>query len=1612
MAEVEISIPSRLVPQELETAVTRAEISFGPIDDALRGGTLNVDLRAVSWVDIGAAAQLVLQVDGWGNELKTVVVRFPSAFRLPADKNDEERLWRTEVMRFIRYIRLAEAFHEIAKRRTCSVSVLLDDIPLPLSQPLPRTGSNQGFPDTYLKVVPLKWVPLGDTEDRRAIAQHLTAALRSSGDGVDGPDAMALSNVVLNELIENVVEHSKSGDAALVCGFAHSKNNQLGLKEYLPEEAPYIDATRAAGLPLLEIFVGDSGHGIIRTLEGPYRKGPGLIPGNLTKNGIPLPKNVVRWAFDRWSTEKPQEVAKRGVRGLYRIDRLVARYFGQVSVRTERLLYVREHIVRDELVERTTSAPKALPHFRGTCLRVRMTGFTVPGISELMASYTWNRVPKKKHSDLIPQSLPEYLFVGKLCDTGFPAEIEDRIFSKISSTSSRPESLFICFTETTEDIRAVEPALRFLASHANPVPIYALNIPIGSDELSSAVDSVNDETTQTEAGKDGAASLAERLDIVCAVNHAGIVHWVGVPQHLVRFLQQVTTNGRTPIPEEILGEIFKLELRLKPFFTIERQLEGWGHTTLRCTVDLSPFRDFVHRTLIDSLSEKVERTYALRSGPYLTPNLNFVQDWFRVDALVRGLEERIFQVVVFELSRALYGSFQPVNRSSESALKTALLFTEESSSSLISSALAARFDFRPFEGFGKQTSSGMLPSSVKTTTPVVIYADIVSTGESLRRAAQTVLRLGFKVAAVVALLDTRRTSSGHLEAFGHSIPLVTLLHYPNEVRNPRKFSVIAPNLVEVECRNATPADLLSDVSQSGLRDEITAQSIEFKHRIRQNGRHLTLTLNPHRLLRSDALSMALANAIRNFFPINPADGSVTAPIVVLVPSDHGDERWQAGINELFNNALKGHHLFLRFVLRTTIGGKVSFQRPNMDATFVRKAAGVLIFDWGMISGRSVDEITDCALQFGACRVLVLVANSQLAISELEFRQRVIKLKVARFVRMADDLFGDSVRAEEIVEYKFVALNTLPLGFYSGEADCPVCTQARELLAIPCGDRFIAGYRQSALDALLEPGERSVNASPDGKNTLGIAVSALRAKLIASESETRARYRVQNELEKLAREVRECKQVTDDCIAIITLLYVEGIWIYRPPLRFRSCRDPVALICRAVIDWGTADDKAMAIAVLRKVSKRRFLAQAPAIFENLDGNENAQGALLLGIHTYLASRYHESITMLAPAQKALEEIANVVIARNSDKNPRFLQAFRSVKYLSFQAAFLGSRAESRTIDRARALKLLRDTLSEPNYYAHGAENDGAELLLQTQFLDAMRQLIRNAASDGEHPWKQAPLLMTLLTNRIETWQQVRKFLVTKILPLAAKSREELESQEFLTAVGDDSVAQWFLNMVESHTNGLAPDLAPDIALVQLYEFMTHGLRDSSSQALLRTMDDYVLEMSRLYTMIFRPKRIPRESANRPGSSASYLKEFLDQLGVDLLAALDGARSEVESMDRYLDLQFVNASEVQERIEVSCTRNLLRRTFVELFRNVLHHGARNERGCASAEVHIRSDKNNVEVTVRNRYGHRSDIADPLRHGLALLRRELAKFGATLDDVPGGSDFAIHVVLRRWR
>jgi len=184
--------------------------------------------------------------------------------------------------------------------------------------------------------------------------------------GLELADADTLTNVILYELLDNVWKHAESTTWALVAAWARPSTAPPKASEHVEAERGYLSWLAQRQTPTLEIVLGDSGKGIVETLAEHYERA-------ITSGGAPLNEersraaSVLLWAFDRWSSSK-NERGERGTRGLYRVDRIVKKYQGLVTLRCENKLVGWDHggmsYDKEEVEE------KRLPSIPGTIIHL------------------------------------------------------------------------------------------------------------------------------------------------------------------------------------------------------------------------------------------------------------------------------------------------------------------------------------------------------------------------------------------------------------------------------------------------------------------------------------------------------------------------------------------------------------------------------------------------------------------------------------------------------------------------------------------------------------------------------------------------------------------------------------------------------------------------------------------------------------------------------------------------------------------------------------------------------------------------------------------------------------------------------------------------------------------------------------------------------------------------------------------------------------------------------------------------------------------------------------------------------------------------------------------
>lgn len=342
---------------------------------------LTVDLSRIEWVEPSALVTIVLLIAGCVRDGFNVVLRPP--WRKPFDMEADiistaQRTGNPELLKKAEYIhaqmrRRQAAFESLVRWRMWPAlkadhilqakgTITLEEKPNGSEygaidvkkQDTSSTDMSAGLSAelTYRQIFPLYWI--GDPKSERDSSElarignydmlnFLTYVLKLPDRGISTPDARTLAYIFLFELAENVAIHAKVpyGLFAVWARPAFVGNRQFFEEAmrttYRPSELEF--GRWASASPVVEILVGDSGRGIPATLSPEFDRSSADITKALGipsdfRESLSKSEQVMFWSLDKWSSSVLHG-PERGTRGLYRVQRVVSKWEGSLTIRAE-----------------------------------------------------------------------------------------------------------------------------------------------------------------------------------------------------------------------------------------------------------------------------------------------------------------------------------------------------------------------------------------------------------------------------------------------------------------------------------------------------------------------------------------------------------------------------------------------------------------------------------------------------------------------------------------------------------------------------------------------------------------------------------------------------------------------------------------------------------------------------------------------------------------------------------------------------------------------------------------------------------------------------------------------------------------------------------------------------------------------------------------------------------------------------------------------------------------------------------------------------------------------------------------------------------------------------
>lgn len=1515
------------------------------------------------------------------------------------------------------------------------------------------------FDETW--VFPLRWIGNPTTSDSQSIIQALAAeqtrllecTLRHGSGRVRGSDARMLAYVFLKELAANVAEHARR-DYALLAAWVRPQGIELRGNEILDCERPF--AAWARSYPLVELAIGDSGRGVPEVLATTH-DGQKPIPD---PNGLcTVNDQVAAWAFDKWSTSARHDECrgpKRGTRGLYRVRRIVSKYSGIVTLRTETSLVgydyggfgvegAEEEARRPGKTIAESLHRSALARSRGTVIHARIP--VMPAAKHLEAAlFRGGSAPNFKVCDLSGWD-GQAKTVKDVCDS-------------VAAASGEGICTIVDFGFRPMHPDVVSDVLLNLMRVAHPGMLVVTNL--RDDQDGNVLDDILYKlrtADHLEAEGDGAKG-----DVVLVRQPDRSYCWIGIPRG-------VTPESTDPLEEQ--DDIFSLLLSARGGVTLDEVAQRFPEADAQdrvvgllreCDHVLRVTNEgfglaFSHQSIDDRLRElDIERTRdaGARLGREMqrlskelfgappricrTPSLGLVKAFASLDYVFESLDDRQpnhnldLQVALglARLSRDTLRLFQP-SPSGEPPAPPPVI--EVIADSRVPSRLVFAYGEcleRMLHGYPVQVIVTRLgpfdKPQFQDDSAVILFADVIQSQSTVKRLLSQAVRGRRLPSAIACLVDARGRPHGPLDYYDQQLQLVSLSQLATSY---------AGEVTETEIVNIGPEDFRAEPAAGSRTDTYQIPepvldewlektgAVYWGHIATPAGRHFMAYVDVSRLLGrltptpyGEKVIGEFQTAIADWLRGRPLDAVCYPAGDTSSASRKIAQRlaavFTAGPQRIGAQALYPNWTPLDLPQSITAASPPLglFDPQPAEAQLPRVAfERVAIVDWGSVTERRIRDLV--SLVAGAAKeVLVVVLLSQ-GESEEE-----LSLGLLSEVWRNGSAEEDNHRCR--VTIKFLSRLRMPT---FDRANCPLCMQSDRLEVErafhPAGlfEDYIADVNDRLTLWDLDSYRRSFSGTSRDEARRILAMVRLRSRIEDAAESTRGRHRLYVVLQALAGVGPLADSETLEKRRLLArLLAAEWTLLKRPPfnlLRFKELLSQVAAeIIASGPGCGDEDEEARrnAIIVLRVASKTEFARRLPTLLAALlpSGPERLRlvWQLLYCAFTYLQRDYQVSAT-LSGLVKALEQCeAQTDEFVRVAEGPARLEVARTVRVLSQYARdqqnrlarnemrrFPGSLRPRHVAARWRELHdEVRTNLDLMQF--HHRPSAIVSALGGLRFGPVVARVRRR--DDDPRFWKE----------RLARWNTASG-VISRIRPLL------LENESLLAEFEDVDKQDRDILLSEG------PDLTTLMASIGYYLILF--AQSPSTKRNDAIWSKFTEAVDRLWRLAFDRGRydgtliggsaLARLVCTCPTDLRAHvpasLADLRSHLGVASDAGLDGCPDLTIERTGLLGGpgRDCEAAHQQQPIKVFCHEHLVGHYIAELLLNILTHNAppsagRPLRAVIDAEEHTEraddgTDERLVYVTIRNNGTKRDKKPVGLTGvGLDLMEQRLAPYGVVVD------------------
>lgn len=984
------------------------------------------------------------------------------------------------------------------------------------------------------------------------------------------------------------------------------------------------------------------------------------------------------------------------------------------------------------------------------------------------------------------------------------------------------------------------------------------------------------------------------------------------------------------------------------------------------------------------LEERVERQLSEgRLGgrsdySYLTASLVLVKGWIdAAELLDRPADARLYLRALAE--KLVAGGHVTLTAPPDIALGDANV-DRERLAELRAAMRIARIDTLSSET-GTELPEGI--RLVNDGDEALLYADVIASGESIRRCVSRVLRDGGRPVVVACLLDARADGGEPLDVWGETVPVVSLVQRSTAVEGQPGRKVYLDAKGNIERAQLAPTYPLDPGVVLTLAETRTA--LHFGHVSGSSGRHFTFYVNAEALLGRELFGALI--------------GVYEAWRASATPRDQRVEIWHptpepkrsSPARRLAEALHATDHAIARTVAVPRIPVWGGWRLPQeFHAADETKGRDVVILDWGALEGTTVTEMMRLAGQAGASRVLVCVCLAQLA-AELERHLTSLERFQAMYrppPSSLEDLVAEIEPTPHDAPVEIHFLSSLAVRAYT-PAECPVCQQLtlldRDRPPTPLLTDFVKSQRKNR--RLVRHDDLTSGALTDfaGEPLSGSATVAMlrfRTALEDALHSMRRREALRDELVGYAGRCEPDKPGSEPpeeaAVDFVRLLGSESQWLRRPPLMFKELRNAVATIAAAVALCNelTSSDRASGIIVLRTCSKRAFAQHADRIYESGHADSGLVAQLLYGVYTYLERPYLRGLDVWQPLHEAVAAMRERI---KRGELPLRTPGARDIEVLASRAAARVERGKLSDLRMSEVWADLRWHVFGADYDTHGIAA-AAELLHPVTTRRNAARFLRDEGTRVDDYGLDA-----FTRHLLEQWAGVERFLGDRVMPrlehlspvLDSAFTEEILAPQLATVLRDTAL------------NGISVSEWP---IAQLVSDVEHGRRSFADRHTWNEFESGCLE---LIDGLLRPAITYGGAPIAP----SRLLQLLDSVPAPLHAVVS------EVCERHRRREASQIEEIDVRVPEDGTKVFfpqasLRKFVAEALRNVEDHSI--SRSAApgmplpSARVVIQSRIQDATVTLRIE-NTASEPSDEPGSFLTLEGDEIRCFGGRLDRVP---------------